>query len=160
MEDFVPVAHGELMGGVSSLDAGTGDQDADVVTVSEDAFAEILNLFLTTEVRSVYESFSVKLFYQCLALDVSFVSLDGVRQSSRLQRRGRLTCTRMISAPASASDRAIACPMPLVPPVTTALRPFNENRDSKMLVMITSDQNNLRRCAERGSPKLQFFLIK
>ena len=36
------------------------------------------------------------------------------------------TCTRMMSAPASANAIAIAAPMPLVPPVTRATRPSRE----------------------------------
>jgi hypothetical protein len=35
---------------------------------------------------------------------------------------------RMISAPASANATAIACPMPRVPPVTTAVLPAKEKR--------------------------------
>lgn len=61
---------------VSSLDAGAGNQDADVVTACEDAFAEILDLFLIAEVCSVYESFSAKFLDQGLCLGVSFVSLN------------------------------------------------------------------------------------
>jgi hypothetical protein len=78
------------------------------MAVGEDALTEILDLFLIAEVCSIYESLSAEFFDQCPGLDVSFVSLNGIRQSSGLQRHGRLTCTRMISAPASASDMAIA----------------------------------------------------
>lgn len=37
------------------------------------------------------------------------------------------TCTRRMSAPASASAIAIACPIPRVPPVTRAVCPSREN---------------------------------
>ena len=37
------------------------------------------------------------------------------------------TCIKIISAPHSARDTATACPMPLVPPVITAVWPSSEN---------------------------------
>lgn len=42
---------------------------------------------------------------------------------------GIRTWIKTISAPASARAMAIACPIPLVPPVTIATLPLNENND-------------------------------
>lgn len=39
------------------------------------------------------------------------------------------TWTSIISAPASARATAIACPIPLVPPVTRAVFPWSENSE-------------------------------
>ena len=48
----------------------------------------------------------------------------GIRKSCM---RGLDTWTSKISAPASASAKAMACPIPLVPPVTRAVWPSSEN---------------------------------
>lgn len=51
---LVPVAVGKLLRRVSSLDPSTGDQDADVVAVVEDAFREGPNVGGISEVCCVY----------------------------------------------------------------------------------------------------------
>ena len=42
----------------------------------------------------------------------------------------------MISAPASANAIAIACPMPLVPPVTNAVWPSSENSFMTFVILV------------------------
>ena len=49
---------------------------------------------------------------------------SGIRKS---YMRRLDTWTSKISAPASASAKAMACPIPLVPPVTRAVWPSSEN---------------------------------
>lgn len=44
-----------------------------------------------------------------------------------------------MSAPASASPIATACPMPLVAPVTTAVEPSSENMDAIVSFFVYSD---------------------
>ncbi len=46
------------------------------------------------------------------------------------------TCTRRISAPASAKASAMACPIPRVPPVTMAVCPSRENIDGSAEVVM------------------------
>lgn len=43
-----------------------------------------------------------------------------------------------MSAPASASARAMACPIPLVPPVTMAVLPLSENREDIVADMVVA----------------------
>lgn len=54
----------------------------------------------------------------------------------RLQRADIHTWIKTISAPDSAKAKAIACPMPLVPPVTTPVNPLRENSDATGVDMI------------------------
>ena len=58
------------------------------------------------------------------------------------------TWIRMMSAPASASAIATACPMPLVPPVTRAVCPSRENIAIVVLLAMTVsvlDINSVRK---------------
>lgn len=70
----------------------------------------------------------------------------------------------MMSAPPSASARAIACPRPPVPPVTMAVRPSKENRDVMsggavdIFAVGTSTGRGLRRLDEsivNGDPSIE-----
>jgi hypothetical protein len=61
------------------------------------------------------------------------------------QKTSRLACTRMTSAPASASPTATAWPMPRVQPVMTAVWPWSENTDAlifKIYVYAEKEGNN------------------
>ena len=46
------------------------------------------------------------------------------------------TCTNTMSAPASARAKAIAWPMPRVPPVTRAVLPVKENKDVTVAAIV------------------------
>jgi hypothetical protein len=76
---------------MSSLYSSAGHQDTNIVAVGEDAFAQFLNLFLIAQVCCVNENLSTKLLDRRLRLEVYFISLDGVSQSSELHRHGALT---------------------------------------------------------------------
>ena len=57
--------------------------------------------------------------------------------------RARYTCIRIISAPASANAIAAACPIPLVPPVTRAVWPSNENILAVAVAMVANSPLDL-----------------
>jgi hypothetical protein len=63
------------MRGMSSLDSGASHQDADVVTVTQDALAQRLHLFLVTQVCCVNKDLSTELLNDILCLQVLFISL-------------------------------------------------------------------------------------
>ena len=81
------------------------------------------------EVGTIDCSFAAKLLYLLVCCFVAFISLVGSEISKlKIQAWEKTVGTwiRTMSAPASAIAIAIACPIPRVPPVTTAVFPESE----------------------------------
>jgi hypothetical protein len=117
-----------------SLDSGTVHEDIDLVAVFQDLWGEGLDVGLGREVCSVNDCFAAESFYELLGSCVREVALYLVSICPRFSLkcfqicgRGRkCTCIKMMSAPHSARETATACPIPLVPPVITAVWPSSE----------------------------------
>jgi hypothetical protein len=61
LDDLVEVRVGELVGRVTTLDAGTGDEDGDLVAIGEDVGDNLCNGGLVCEVGCVDPDFTAEL---------------------------------------------------------------------------------------------------
>ena len=114
---------------MSFLDAGAGQENVHVVAIFDEVGDYPRYRCWVCEVGTVDSSFAAKLLYLLICCFIAFISLVGSEISKlKIQAREKTVGTwmRMISAPASAIAIAIACPIPRVPPVTTAFFPESE----------------------------------
>ena len=143
---------------MSFLDASAGKQDVHVVAIFDQLWDDLGNRCWVCEVGTVDCGFAAKLLYLFVCCFVASISLIGSEISKlKIQAWEKAVCTwmRMISAPASAIAIAIACPIPRVPPVTTAVFPESEKSFmvASMVLVWMSD-------SERSSSSKSLLLLR
>lgn len=158
---------------VAVLDARDVEQDVDAAVLRRDSLDQRGDVVLVAQVARFRGAFAAECLDGLLgcivrgrrsllcgneyeSIEVSPNSREKeevLRQCTMVHTQGLfLTCIKTTSAPASARAIAMACPIPLVAPVTMAVLPCKSNRDEPMPVSVLV-------MASSPSPRLCIVLV-